>query len=377
MPSQRLLVATLPFLAASAAVFAVGDLNPPAGAVAATGKRLTEIEPRIPISATTTPGDLDSVFRIISPGSYYLTGNVNAAFGKFGIEIGTSDVTLDLGGYVVSGIGSSPGFDGIRASATGVANITIRNGTVSDWGGHGIDLAALASNGGLIENVTLRSNLESGLVTGLGYSVQSCVSQSNSLLGIDAGNGSNVSKCITRQNGTLGLRIGDGAAATDCTSVSNGTVGISAGFDSRVERCSATANAGSGISARYSIVSGCTANLNIGNGIEVSSACLVVGNTCSSNGASGGNAAGILVSSLDNRIEGNNCTDSDRGIDVNGAGNIIVRNTCSGNTTNWDIAANNVFGPIVDRSAPASAAVLGNSAPSSLGSTDANANFTY
>jgi hypothetical protein len=39
--------------------------------------------------------------------------------------------------------------------------------------------------------------------------------------------------------------------------------------------------------------------------------------------------------------------------------------------------ANNVFGPIIDRSAPASAAVLGNSAASSLGSTDANANFTY
>ena len=110
MPNQRLLVATLPFLAASAAVLAVGDLNPPAGAVAATGKRLTEIEPRIPISATTTPGDLDSVFRIITPGSYYLTGNVAAAIGKHGIEIGTSDVSIDLRGFVVSGVGSSSGY---------------------------------------------------------------------------------------------------------------------------------------------------------------------------------------------------------------------------------------------------------------------------
>ena len=377
MKRTTLLSAATPLAVAAAAILAVGDLNPPAGAVAATGKRLTEIEPRIPISATTTPGDLDSVFRIITPGSYYLTGDVLGASGKYGIELGASDVTLDLGGYVVSGIGSSPGFDGIRAAATGLANITIRNGTVSDWGGHGIDLAALASIGGRIENVTLRSNLESGLVTGTGYSVQNCVSQSNLLIGIDAGNGSNVSKCITRTNGTLGLRIGDKAAATDCTSVSNGTIGIFAGFDSRVERCSAIANEGSGISTKYSIVSGCSANLNIGNGIEVTSACLVVGNACLSNGASGGNAAGILVTSADNRIEGNNCTDSDRGIDVNGAGNVILRNTCSGNGTNWDIAPNNVFGPIIDRTAPASAAVLGNSAPDSTGSTHPNANFTY
>lgn len=41
------------------------------------------------------------------------------------------------------------------------------------------------------------------------------------------------------------------------------------------------------------------------------------------------------------------------------------------------IVANNVYGPIIDRRAPASAAVLGVSGPGSLGSTDPNANFTY
>jgi hypothetical protein len=62
---------------------------------------------------------------------------------------------------------------------------------------------------------------------------------------------------------------------------------------------------------------------------------------------------------------------------VDGSGNFIVRNTCSGNTINWAISANNVFGPIVDRRSPNTSAFFGDSAASSLGTTDANANFTY
>jgi len=102
----------------------------------------------------------------------------------------------------------------------------------------------------------------------------------------------------------------------------------------------------------------------------------VTDNTCVFNG-NGGNGAGIHATGSDNRIEGNNCTGNDRGIDVDFAGNIIIKNTCSGNTINWTIAANNVVGPILDRRAPASAAISGNSAPSSLGTTDPSANFTY
>jgi len=62
---------------------------------------------------------------------------------------------------------------------------------------------------------------------------------------------------------------------------------------------------------------------------------------------------------------------------VDVAGNVIIRNSCAGNSINWVIAANNVCGPILNRTAPASAAISGDAAPSSLGSTDANANYTY
>lgn len=70
--------------------------------------------------------------------------------------------------------------------------------------------------------------------------------------------------------------------------------------------------------------------------------------------------------------------DNGRGLHVIGAGNVIVRNTASANTVvNWSIAANNVVGPILNRTTPASAVISGDSAISSLGSTDANANYTH
>jgi hypothetical protein len=79
-------------------VLAQGPLTPP-GAPAPTMKTLQQVEPRIEINATNTPGDADSIFKITEPGSYYLTGNVAGVSGKHGIEIAASDVTLDLMGF--------------------------------------------------------------------------------------------------------------------------------------------------------------------------------------------------------------------------------------------------------------------------------------
>ena len=56
------------------------------------------------------------------------------------------------------------------------------------------------------------------------------------------------------------------------------------------------------------------------------------------------------------------------------SGNIIVRNTASGNTLNWDVAANNAC-LVVYRTG--CTAISGNSGGSAPGSTDPNANFTY
>jgi hypothetical protein len=62
---------------------------------------------------------------------------------------------------------------------------------------------------------------------------------------------------------------------------------------------------------------------------------------------------------------------------VDGAGNMIVRNSASGNTTSYDFIAGNVFGVIVDRATPGSGVVSGNTVPSSMGTTDPWANIVY
>ena len=64
------------------------------------------------------------------------------------------------------------------------------------------------------------------------------------------------------------------------------------------------------------------------------------------------------------------------GIKIDAPGNVVVRNVCSGNTTNWSIAVGNAVAPIVAASVNG-VAISGNAYAGSLGSTDPNANFTY
>jgi hypothetical protein len=105
---------------------AQGPLAPP-GAPAPLFKTLDQVEPRRPIESLP--------FTINQPGSYYLTGNLNGAGGN-GITIIANNVTLDLMGFaLVGGPGTT---DGVNVSVN-VTNITIRNGSISRWGGMGVD----------------------------------------------------------------------------------------------------------------------------------------------------------------------------------------------------------------------------------------------
>ncbi|MEO5712703.1 MAG: right-handed parallel beta-helix repeat-containing protein [Luteolibacter sp.] len=338
---------------------AQGSLTPPAGAPVPSMKTLAEIDndvnsaasgigslqttansilaakdPRTPINSTTTPGTAASNFRITTKGSYYLTGNITGASGKAGIEIATNDVTIDLMGFTMTGVPGS--LDGIRSSFN--YNIVIQNGTIRDFGGDGIDLrqANAFSFGSLIEGIIVFSNDGAGIIPN---------------------EASVVRRCIASANGGNGFSVWDYGTIEDCISTKNAGNGISCDSEVSVSRCSATANTQDGILAFTS------------NRIS--------GNHCSNNGSFTGNGAGIHATSGGNVIENNHCSFADRGVDVDGTANFIVRNTCYLNTVNWDIVANNVYGPIIDRTVPASAAVSGNSAASTLATTDPNANFSY
>lgn len=361
-------------LAATAGLLVAGPLNPPGGPVTGTYKTLTEVEPRIAINATNTPGDSFSLFKITQPGSYYLTGNITGVANRHGIEIAASGVTLDLNGFELAGVSGS--LSGVRITLSNIERTTIRNGSVRGWGGDGISCGT-SNYAGTIDGVTASRNAMEGIEVGNAWTVTRCVANDNGGRGIVAYSTSVLTNCQAVRNGGSGFYVTAGAIVTQCSADDNALHGFEGEFTNvTFDRCSATRNSIGFKLDTGSVITDCLATNNTTDGIRVVSKCLVRGNHCIDNGNSG-DGAGIYASSTDNRIEANTCIGADRGIDVDGGGNIIIRNACSGNTINWQIAPNNVYGPILDRTAPASAAVSGNAATSAIGSFDAHANLTY
>lgn len=116
---------------------------------------------------------------------------------------------------------------------------------------------------------------------------------------------------------------------------------------STVIDCTASYNGGDGISSWGGIVSHCAVSYNVANGIQISANGQVLDCSAQNNG-NGGAGAGIRVSGSGSRIDGNNVTANDWGIDVSSANNIVVRNTASGNSTNFNIVGGNSVGTITN-----------------------------
>jgi parallel beta-helix repeat protein len=335
----------------------------------------------IEVNGGNTPGDASSVFVISKPGSYCLEDNVGGVAGKNGIKIDADNVTLDLVGFAVLGVPAS--LNGILINNH--FHIVIRNGSISGWGNHGLQ----GTNGALsrIEDLRTDANGGNGLVINSGSQVNNCVAAQNTGDGIAVSNNVLVTGCVSSLNGGHGFGLGTACTIKSClafgnkgsgittggvnyltvidcnannntgggiaararafitssTAESNGVVGISTGAGSTVSNCHASGNTGDGIIASFgSAVTGCTASANTGDGIEVDNLCRLEGNTCEANGAGrGGDGAGIHATSRANRIDGNMATRNDRGIDVDGTDNLVVRNDASLNTTNYDIVAGN------------------------------------
>jgi len=289
-----------------AAVAIAGDLNPPPGPVSPTMKTLKQVEPRTPVESL--PGSPTATYLITQPGSYYLAGNITGEAGKDGIFIGSDNVILDLMGFTLSGV---PGAGGGVNSQFGRKDIAVCNGTVSNW----TDGVSIAAENALIRNIFAISNLGDGIYGHSNAMIIDCVSANNGDVGIGAAIEGMIVRCTARQNGRDGLAIGQGEVR-ECMSVLNVRHGITVG--------------------------------NVGRST-------VTGNTCYDNGT-GGNGAGIFVysSSSGNRIEANNVTHNTRGIDADGAGNLIIKNSASGNTgtgspsANYDIVAGNAYGQILN-----------------------------
>jgi hypothetical protein len=346
---RRALLAGIGGLAAGAFIVGkanAGPLNPPAGPIGPT----TGPEPRTALSQTNTPGNASALFRITQPGSYYLTGNLSGQTGKHGIEIAASGVTIDLMGFDLIGVPGS--LNGIRTGAVNLRGLTVTNGTVRNWGQTGINLSD-DTRSGRIDGVHVIGNSGVGLVAARGFVVTNCTASGNA---------------------TTGIFVNSGGAMLSCAAIANSGSGIVTGLGVSVMNCSASENGGTGFALNSScVIADCTSFLNAVHGIQLSDASTAARNACQANG-NGVNGAGIRILSSNNRVEDNNLVENSYGVQCTAAGNFIVRNTCSGNSDNWSVSANNICLVV---SAAVAGAISGNSGGVSPGSTNPNANYTY
>lgn len=365
-------------LALATLTLIAGPLDPPSGPITPTYKTLTEVEPRTAINSTNTRGDADSLFKIILPGSYYLTGNITGVSGKHAVEIAADNVSIDLMGFEV--VGDRGTLDGIHSDGPR-DNITIRNGVVRDFEGTGIAVSSSGQlgDGGLLADLLISGNGGRGCFANSNSTVRDCVSRDNAGTGFVAAQGLAFRSCFAVDNGGAGFSVSDASTLTGCTARGNGSTGFSVLSSSTLTACTALENGDDGFFTVGGVtVSGCVASSNAGDGIEASFQSTIIDNVCASNGFSSGFGAGIRVSlGEDNRIEGNNCSYADRGIAVESGGNLILKNNCSGNTINYEFAAHNRYGPVIDITAGGTPAVSGNSAADTTGTTHPWANFAH
>ncbi|MCC6322475.1 MAG: hypothetical protein IT438_13680 [Phycisphaerales bacterium] len=335
MHNRRTILAIGGLLAVVAAAAPGGPLDPPAGPVAPTGKTLTEIEPRTAIGPVTTPGDADSLYRITLPGNYYLTASITGQSGRHGIEIVSSNVTIDLSGFEVIGVPGS--FDGIVPTAANLRNITVLNGTVRNWGLDGLALIGTASGIVASRAIDIRclDNGFSGIVVGDGSQIIRCISARNGQLStsdtaIAAGRGSLISACTAHDN--FGDAIfASGSTIENCTAYSN-VQGISGGNCSIVG-CSSFENTGSGFVGDGSTFTSCSARGNSVYGFNATSGCVVSQCTAASN-SSGGIGLGLGCTLTDSSIRSN----ANRGVYITGSDNRISGCTITAQTGTGNVA---------------------------------------
>src|SRR5215472_1239642 len=172
--------------------FAQGSLTPP-GPPGPVMKTLSQVEPRTDV--LTLAGDGSDQYIITNPGSYYLTTNILGVTNQYGIEILANNVTLDLNGFSLLG---APGGTYYGITTGTVTNLTIRNGTVSGWGGAGINVASGSMNV-FLEHLGVVSNGSFGILDHGSGEIRDCMVNNNGE-GIALQGGGSVLNCTVSGN---------------------------------------------------------------------------------------------------------------------------------------------------------------------------------
>ena len=325
--------------------FGQGSLTPP-GAPAPTMKTLDQVEPRTAISSVP--------YTISEPGSYYLTTNLTST--GHGVVITTSGVTLDLMGFTLSGDGGSSDYGVFADGATNrvVEAVVVRNGAVKNFR-YGI--RAEYSMGGRFEQLAVSGNTSSGVYLYGSYgqcdgnTIANCTISGNGnegvyLYGFHAQCDDNtIADCTISENGSYGVFLNgqfgqcDGNTVDDCTISENGTAGVDLyGYygqcdGNTIADCTISENGHSGVRL-YGGYGQCDGNMVADCTIRNSE------------------TSGINLTYADgNRVDGNHVTgQASFGIYCYAtADNLIIRNSCVGQTSNH-FNSNDTYGPIVTSS---------------------------
>ncbi len=235
-------------------------------------KRMAAAVLGLAVAAWALPGlAMDGVFEITgagtltNPGSYRLTRDISI-FGGSCLVIAADDVRLDLNGHQVYGGVVIGAHSGAIVQASGVANLTVLNGTVSGGWGPGI---AATGTGARVMSVRVHNCTGSAIVLGDDAAVTDCTAFSNTLGSVTgavirAGDNSRVENCMVLDNSGgsySGIDVGDRGAVERCMVGGNGVsgsllTGVRAGDDARVRLCSVVSNAGPVAADCYGIVCG-------------------------------------------------------------------------------------------------------------------------
>jgi len=245
-----------------------------------------------------------------SPGSYRLTGSLTLPDANtHGVIVSASDVTLDLNGFAIQCSSCATSGTGVGIlGASGVANLTVRNGSVINTGGNGISFA------------------------GPGARIEGVRSMDNGFNGIRVGDLARISDCIVEGNGAYGIELASGdSVVQDSVSSRNGSVGIicaAASTSCTVRASQVQGNPGGGISSAGSGICHLVGNLvtdSGSDGISCPDDALVRGNVVRSN-AGLGISVGANATITENSVSGN---DGD-GISTAGS-SVISHNVSNGN----------------------------------------------
>lgn len=239
-------------LAALAGVTEGGPLDPPGAPSSTNGVRL----PGTPISGLP--------FTASQPGHYYVTKNLS---GASGISITSSDVTLDLGGFTITGGGAAVGIE-IDPTKT---RTTIRNGTIRTW------------------SIGIRQQLDEDIDTEI--AIEDIHVANTGGIGMQLASHAHLRDCSVSGAGGQGITLNSGSNIIENCAVRGAVgAGMGVGFSTIVRGCEVTgvtSNPGTGtalFSGSESVFEDCRIHHNdVGSAVSIGASGIVSGLTIESN----------------------------------------------------------------------------------------------